>query len=52
MMADRITIVMPLPQPIENVTAVLTALERCFPDAKVELDHPDGWHIILPTPED
>ena len=45
------TIVIHLPAPLDAVGRVLEVLGEEWPDARVDTNHPDGWHIELHAPD-
>jgi hypothetical protein len=43
----RLTITVVLPQPINNVAAILDVVSKHWPDATIDTNHPDGWRVEL-----
>jgi hypothetical protein len=50
-MADRVVIVMHLPQPLDKVSGLLNDLARRWPGVKVDTKGADGWTVDIPAEE-
>lgn len=46
--SGRLTIVIHLPQSLDDVGRILENIAKHWPDAVVDTSHADGWHIEIP----
>jgi hypothetical protein len=44
-MGDRITIVIHLPVPVDKFNRVVAAVSASWPEAKLDVNHEEGWRI-------